>query len=58
MRRRAFRATQRRIVYGDPGPPDEQLMLELRRRFKHEVVALGDYLDRDLVTRWGYDRLD
>jgi hypothetical protein len=30
-------------------------MLALRRRFKPEVVALGEYLDRDLVTLWGYD---
>ena len=30
-------------------------MLELRRRFKGEVVALSEYLDRDLVSLWGYD---
>jgi hypothetical protein len=44
-----------RMVYGDPPPPDESFLLELRRRFKPEVVALGEYLERDLVTRWGYD---
>jgi len=43
------------VVYGEPRPPDEQLMLELRRRFKGEVEALSDYLGRDLVTLWGYD---
>jgi hypothetical protein len=32
-------------------------MQELRRRFKPEVVALSDYLDRDLVALWGYDKL-
>jgi hypothetical protein len=32
-------------------------MLELRRRFTDEVVALGEYLQRDLVALWGYDRL-
>ena len=32
-------------------------MLELRRRFKPEVVALSEYLGRDLVTLWGYDDL-
>ncbi len=46
------------VVYGKPQPPDEQLMLELRRRFKGEVVALSEYLGRDLVNLWGYDRLD
>lgn len=58
VRRRAFAAAQRRIVYADPGAPDEALMLELRRRFKPEVVALGDYIERDLVTLWGYDSID
>ena len=29
-------------------------MGELRRRFTGEVVALGEYLDRDLVGLWGY----
>ena len=30
-------------------------MQELRERFKGEVVALSEYLERDLVTLWGYD---
>jgi hypothetical protein len=57
LRREAL-AVERRLQWGAPRPPDEQLMLELRRRFKGEVVALGEYLDRDLVGLWGYDRLD
>jgi hypothetical protein len=32
-------------------------MIELRRRFKPEVIALSEFLDRDLVTLWGYDRV-
>lgn len=48
----------RRVVYSDPPPPDGRLMVELRRRFKPEVAALSEYLDRDLVTLWGYDRVD
>jgi hypothetical protein len=48
-------AIQRQAQRGRPSPPDEALMLELRRRFKGEVVALSEYLDRDLVTLWGYD---
>ncbi|HEY4897389.1 MAG TPA: sulfotransferase [Solirubrobacteraceae bacterium] len=54
-RRRLLHLTLRRVVHGDTPPADEGLMLELRRRFKDEVVALSDYLDRDLVTLWGYD---
>jgi hypothetical protein len=56
--RGALYPLRRRILYGSPRPPDEQLMLELRRRFKGEVVALSEYLDRDLVALWGYDKLD
>jgi hypothetical protein len=33
-------------------------MLDLRHRFKSEVVALSEHLDRDLVSLWGYDRID
>jgi hypothetical protein len=58
LRRRAMQATRRNVVYGKPQPPDERLMLELRRRFKGEVQALSEYLGRDLVGLWGYDRLD
>jgi Sulfotransferase family len=45
------------LVYTLPPAPDERLMLELRRRFKPEVQALSDYLGRDLVSLWGYDRI-
>ena len=55
LRRHALDVTQHRVVYGEPPPPDHELMAELRRRFKPEVVALSEYLDRDLVTLWGYD---
>jgi hypothetical protein len=56
LRGAALRAARRRAVFGEPQPPDEALMLELRRRFKPEVMALSEYLDRDLVSLWGYDR--
>jgi hypothetical protein len=57
LRRGAIGTLQRRVVVAEPPPPDERLMLELRRRFKPEVIALGEYLDRDLVSLWGYDKL-
>jgi hypothetical protein len=57
LRRNALRLVKRRAVWGDPHPPDEDLMLELRRRFEGEVVALSDYLGRDLVKFWGYDSI-
>ncbi len=47
----------RRAAYAQPDAPDPELMLELRGRFEPEVTALGEYLGRDLVTLWGYDRL-
>jgi hypothetical protein len=55
--RKLLRAAQRHVVHGDPRPPDESFMLELRVRFKGEVVALSEYLGRDLVSLWGYDEI-
>ncbi|MGA2164554.1 MAG: sulfotransferase [Solirubrobacteraceae bacterium] len=57
LRHAALHAVRRRFVVGAPPPPDEALMLELRRRFAPEVEALSEYLNHDLVTLWGYDRL-
>jgi hypothetical protein len=57
LRHNAFRALRRRGVYRDAPAPDEAFMLELRRRFRPEVAALSEYLDRDLLALWGYDRL-
>lgn len=58
LRRRAYATIQRRVVFGSPTPPDEDVMLDLRRRFRPEVEALGEYLQRDLLTLWGYDAID
>lgn len=58
LRRDLLRFTRRRIVSREPPPPDEEFFSELRRRFKPEVVAISEYLGRDLVTLWGYDRVD
>ncbi len=52
-----FRARWRRLVYKPPEPPDESFMRELRARFLPEVQAISEYLDRDLVSEWGYDDL-
>ena len=57
FRNAIFYPVQRRLMYASPPPPDEEFMTLLRRRFKAEVEALSDYLQRDLVTLWGYDRL-
>jgi len=57
VRRGALSKAFRSVAYAPPKPPDERFMLELRRRYRHEVVAISEYLDRDLVTRWGYDEL-
>jgi hypothetical protein len=58
LRRGALQLTRRRIVQVAPPPPDEAFMRELRRRYKREVVALGEYLGRDMVTLWGYDDVE
>lgn len=57
MRESLLYPIQRRLVYGKPPPVDEEFMLELRQRFKGEVTALSEFMDRDLVTLWGYDKL-
>ncbi|HEY1834193.1 MAG TPA: sulfotransferase [Solirubrobacteraceae bacterium] len=57
LRRGAARALRRRVALAEPPPLDETLALELRRRYRHEVVALGEHLGRDLVALWGYDAL-
>ncbi len=58
FRERVYHPLMGRLAHGAPPPPDESFMLELRRRFKAEVVAASAYLDRDLVRLWGYDRID
>jgi hypothetical protein len=57
LRRRALRAAKAAIRDSAPPPPDERLMRQLRERFAGEVLAASEYLDRDLITLWGYDQL-
>ncbi len=57
LRRGAVVGIRRKLVFGAPPAEDAQTMLELRRRFKGEVEAVSEYLGRDLVSLWGYDRL-
>jgi len=51
-------AAVNRMQRSSPPPVDAELMRELRHRFKAEVESLSEYLDRDLVGFWGYDRID
>jgi hypothetical protein len=57
LRAKVLQGAQRQLVYGDPNSPDPALMEELRERFKGEVEALSEYLGRDLVRLWSYDRV-
>ncbi len=54
LRRRALETTQRRLLFSAPDPADERLMEALRERFRGEVEALSEYLERDLLALWGY----
>jgi Sulfotransferase family len=58
LRRNGLALLERRVLFGKPAAPDEQLMLELRRRSKGDVVALSEYLNRDFVTLWGYEGIE
>jgi len=57
LRARLLQATRRKLLYAKPPPPDEAFMRQLRIRFEPEVVALSEYLGRDLVAEWGYGDL-
>ncbi|HEY4451138.1 MAG TPA: sulfotransferase [Solirubrobacteraceae bacterium] len=54
---RPAREAWRRLVYKVPEPLERETELELRRRFKPNVEAFGEYLGRDLVTLWGYEQV-
>jgi hypothetical protein len=56
--RERFGEQWRRFIYRPRAAPSEAFVLELRRRFKGEVEAVSEYLGRDLVSLWGYDRFD
>jgi Sulfotransferase family len=58
LRSEGMRARWRNVAYQTPPPPDEALMLEMRRRFKGEVEALSEYLGRDMVSEWGYAQIE
>jgi hypothetical protein len=55
LRKGAVKLSERSLLSTAVQPPDELLMAELRVRYKDEVAALGEYLDRDLIRLWGYD---
>jgi hypothetical protein len=57
-RRRLLSAFRSGVVYGAPPAADEDLMRELRIGLKGEVIALSEYLGRDLVSLWGYDDVE
>jgi hypothetical protein len=56
--RETFGEQWRGIIYRKRAAPSKEFMTELRRTFKGEVEAVSEYLGRDLVSLWGYDRLD
>ncbi len=58
LRHLALGVVRKRLVLAPPDPADEELMTQLRRRYKPEVVAVSEYLGRDLVSLWGYDQID
>ena len=46
-----------RALYRKAPALDTRQLDELRKRYKHEVEALSEHLDRDLVALWGYDQV-
>jgi hypothetical protein len=57
-RRTALDWFRRRVLYREVAAADAgeaATMAELRRRFRGEVEAVSEHLDRDLIGLWGYD---
>lgn len=44
----------KRATYKPAEKPDEELMRELRRRYRPQVEEFGSYIGRDLLALWGY----
>lgn len=57
-RRAAVHAVKQKLIFAPPLEPDEDFTRELRLRFKGEVEALSEHLERDLLALWGYDGLE
>ncbi len=55
LRRRGLSAFEQRVVYSEPAAADPELTAELRVRYRPEVEALSEYLDRDLISLWNYE---
>ena len=55
--RERFGAQWRSFIYRARVAPDASFVAALRRRFEPEVQAVSEYLGRDLIGLWGYDRL-
>jgi hypothetical protein len=58
LRHGAVRTVTRSLVKREPPPAEDAFMGQLRRRFKSQVVAASEYLERDLVSLWGYDEIE
>jgi hypothetical protein len=57
LRHGGIKTVRDKAIYGKPPPADEEFTQELRRRYRGEVEAVSEYLGRDLLAQWGYDRL-
>ncbi len=58
VRKRAVRAVRDRLVFRPKAGPDPALVDRLKRAYRPEVKKVSELLGRDLVRRWGYDRLE
>jgi hypothetical protein len=54
LRRRALRFVEQEVIAAAPDPPDPRTAANLCERLHPEVVALSEYLQRDLVALWSY----
>jgi hypothetical protein len=55
LRRRALHFVEQDVLVAAPDTPDARTSALLREQLRPEVVALCEYLQRDLAALWGYD---
>ena len=60
IRESVMAPARRKLLWTDAPPADEELMAEIRARYKPEVVAgaSGNTPAEELRHLWGYDKVD
>ncbi|NJR45510.1 MAG: hypothetical protein HC775_06760 [Hyellaceae cyanobacterium CSU_1_1] len=58
FRRRIMSSLNQNVIFASTEPISPKFKNELKQAFKQEVISLSEFIDRDLVTLWGYESLN